>query len=83
MPGGSASKPVTQTMLLSPPGPGMICCNNRLLVATGKIVHELRAERKKRGDARTAIMALEQHYLFPEKELAAAFNQHPAAREAV
>jgi len=71
-------------MLLShSPAPGTICCNNGLLVATGKIVHELRAERKKRGDARTAIMALEQLYLFPEKELAAAFNQHPATREAV
>ena len=70
-------------MLLShSPAPGTICCNNGLLVATGKIVHELRAERTKRGDARTAIMALEQLYLFPEKGLAAAFNQHPATREA-
>jgi hypothetical protein len=55
----------------------------RVLVATGKIVHELCAERKKRGDTRTAIVAFEQLYPFPEKELAAAFNQHPAAREVV
>jgi len=55
----------------------------RVLVATGKIVHELRAERKKRGDTRTAIFALEQLYPFPEKELVAALNQHPAAREVV
>ena len=54
-----------------------------MLVATGKIVHELRAQRKKRGDTHTTIMALEQLYPFPEKELAAAFNQHPAAREVV
>ena len=51
----------------------------RVLVATGKIVHELRAERKKRGDTHTAIFALEQLYPFPEKELVAALNQHPAA----
>jgi len=55
----------------------------RVLVATGKIVHELRAERKKRGDVHTAIFALEQLYPFPEKELAAALDQHPAAREVV
>ena len=55
----------------------------RVLVATGKIVHELRAERKKRADTHTAIFALEQLYPFPEKELAAALDQHPAAREVV
>jgi 2-oxoglutarate dehydrogenase E1 component len=56
---------------------------SRVLVATGKIVHELRAERKKRGDTRTAIVALEQLYPFPEKELVAALNQHPMARQVV
>jgi 2-oxoglutarate dehydrogenase E1 component len=55
----------------------------RVLLATGKIVHELRAERKKLGDTRTAIVALEQLYPFPEKELIAALNQHAAAREVV
>jgi 2-oxoglutarate dehydrogenase E1 component len=55
----------------------------RVLVATGKIVHELRAERQKRGDTRTAILALEQLYPFPEDELSAALHQHPAAREVV
>jgi 2-oxoglutarate dehydrogenase E1 component len=55
----------------------------RVLVATGKIVHELRAERKKRADSHTAILALEQLYPFPEEELAAALHQHPAAREVV
>ena len=55
----------------------------RVLIATGKIVHELRAERKKRSDTRTAILALEQLYPLPEKELVAALNQHPAAREVV
>jgi 2-oxoglutarate dehydrogenase E1 component len=55
----------------------------RILVATGKIVHELRAERKKCGDTHTAILALEQLFPFPEKEVAAALNAHPAAHEVV
>jgi 2-oxoglutarate dehydrogenase E1 component len=52
-------------------------------MGTGKIVHELRAERKKRGDTTTAILALEQLFPFPEKELLQALNQYPAAREVV
>jgi 2-oxoglutarate dehydrogenase E1 component len=55
----------------------------RILVATGKIVHELRAERKKLNDLRTAIVSLEQLYPFPENALTAAINQHNAAREIV
>jgi 2-oxoglutarate dehydrogenase E1 component len=55
----------------------------RVLVATGKIVHELRAERKKRGDTRTAIFALEQLHPFPEKELVAALKQYSGVREVV
>ncbi len=55
----------------------------RVMVATGKILHELREERKKRGDAGTAIVALEQLYPFPEQALAAAFARHPRAREII
>jgi 2-oxoglutarate dehydrogenase E1 component len=55
----------------------------RVLVATGKIVHELRAERKKQSDSRTAIVSLEQLYPFPENELVAEINRHSAAREIV
>ena len=54
-----------------------------VLVASGKIVHELRAERKKRADTRTAILALEQLHPFPENELVAALNRYSAAREVV
>jgi len=43
----------------------------RILLATGKILHELRAERKKRKIDDVAIVGLEQLYPFPEKELAA------------
>jgi 2-oxoglutarate dehydrogenase E1 component len=56
---------------------------SRILICTGKIGHELRAERKKRKNTSTAIVFLEQLYPFPEQELAAAIAQHPAAREIV
>ncbi|MGH9504686.1 MAG: 2-oxoglutarate dehydrogenase E1 component [Terriglobales bacterium] len=55
----------------------------RILICTGKIGHELRAERKKRNDQTTAIVSVEQLYPFPEKELEAAIGQFPAAREIV
>jgi 2-oxoglutarate dehydrogenase E1 component len=55
----------------------------RILVCTGKIGHELQAERKKRKDRSTAIVFLEQIYPFPEKELAAELARHAAAREIV
>ena len=55
----------------------------RLLIATGKIGHELRVERKKRSDAATGILFLDQLYPWPEAELRAAIDAHPAARELV
>ncbi|HEX3822513.1 MAG TPA: 2-oxoglutarate dehydrogenase E1 component [Candidatus Sulfotelmatobacter sp.] len=48
----------------------------RILICTGKVVHELRAERKKRKDASTAIVALDQMYPFPEQEVTAEFDRH-------
>jgi 2-oxoglutarate dehydrogenase E1 component len=54
---------------------------DRIIICTGKIGHELRRERKRRGDTRTAIIFLEQLHPLPEPELEAAFAQHPAARE--
>src|SRR6266481_3110981 len=53
----------------------------RVIVCTGKIGHELRRERKRRGDTKTAIIFLEQLFPFPEAELEAAFAQHANARE--
>jgi 2-oxoglutarate dehydrogenase E1 component len=55
----------------------------RILVCTGKIGHELRAERRKRKDNSTAIVFLEQLYPFPEKELAAEFARHGDTGEIV
>lgn len=53
---------------------------DRLLFCSGKIVHELRAERKKRGDTTTAIIAVEQLYPLPEAELRKAIACYPNAK---
>ncbi len=55
----------------------------RLLLCTGKIGHDLRVEREKRGIKNVAIVMLEQLYPWPEAELLAAFEQHPSAHEIV
>ncbi|HEX7285497.1 MAG TPA: 2-oxoglutarate dehydrogenase E1 component, partial [Candidatus Angelobacter sp.] len=53
----------------------------RIIVCTGKVRHELRHERKRRGDSRTAILSLEQLFPWPEAKLEAALAQHSNARE--
>jgi 2-oxoglutarate dehydrogenase E1 component len=55
----------------------------RILISTGKIGHELRAEQRKRQDLGTAIIFLEQMYPFPEAELIAELERHRAARDIV
>jgi 2-oxoglutarate dehydrogenase E1 component len=55
----------------------------RVLLCTGKIGHELVAERKKRKDSSTAIVFVEQLYPFPEAELAAEMDRHANARDFV
>lgn len=55
----------------------------RVLLCTGKIGHELAAERKRRKDASAAIVFLEQLYPFPETDLAAVMDRHQNAREFV
>ncbi len=44
----------------------------RILIASGKVGHDLRAERRKRKDASTAIFSLDQLYPLPRRELAEA-----------
>jgi len=56
---------------------------SRVLLCTGKIGHELEAERERRGDEGTAIVFLEQLYPFPEKALAAELERHPGAKQIV
>jgi 2-oxoglutarate dehydrogenase E1 component len=55
----------------------------RVLLCTGKIGHELAAERAKREDDTTAIVFLEQLYPFPEAALAAELARHPDAKHLV
>ena len=52
----------------------------RVLLCSGKIAHELRAERDRRGGAQTAIVVLEQIYPFPEQEVQAALKTWCDAR---
>ncbi|MGO4359579.1 multifunctional oxoglutarate decarboxylase/oxoglutarate dehydrogenase thiamine pyrophosphate-binding subunit/dihydrolipoyllysine-residue succinyltransferase subunit [Terrabacter sp. RAF57] len=51
----------------------------RVLFASGKIVHELDAEREKRGDTSTAVIRVEQLYPIPEKEMIDAASKYPGA----
>ncbi|WP_076258333.1 multifunctional oxoglutarate decarboxylase/oxoglutarate dehydrogenase thiamine pyrophosphate-binding subunit/dihydrolipoyllysine-residue succinyltransferase subunit [Intrasporangium flavum] len=51
----------------------------RVLLASGKIVHELDAERAKRGDRSTAIVRVEQLYPIPVEEIAEAVAAYPGA----
>jgi 2-oxoglutarate dehydrogenase E1 component len=55
----------------------------RILIASGKVGHELRAERRRRKDTTTAIFFLDQLYPLPRAEITAALAEHPDAREIV
>src|SRR5271156_4719573 len=55
----------------------------RILIASGKVGHELRAERRRRKDTATAIFFLDQLYPLPRKEITAALEAHPNAREVI
>jgi 2-oxoglutarate dehydrogenase E1 component len=54
-----------------------------ILIASGKVGHELRAERRRLKDTTTAIFFLDQLYPLPKDEIAAAIAAHPNAREIV
>jgi 2-oxoglutarate dehydrogenase E1 component len=55
----------------------------RVLLCTGKIGHELVAERKRHLENSPAIIFVEQLYPFPEAELTAEMDRHANAREFV
>jgi 2-oxoglutarate dehydrogenase E1 component len=55
----------------------------RILIASGKVGHELRAERRRRKDTTRAIFFLDQLYPVPRTEINAALAEHPNAREIV
>lgn len=55
----------------------------RIVLCSGKVGHELRAERQRRADSSTAVVLLEQLYPFPERELTQELKRHHRAREIV
>ena len=55
----------------------------RVLLCSGKIGHELVAERQRQKNESTAIVFLEQLYPFPEAELAAEMDRHKNVRDFV
>jgi 2-oxoglutarate dehydrogenase E1 component len=48
----------------------------RLLLCSGKIIYDLRNERKKRGDTETLILQVEQLYPFPKEQLQAVLTKY-------
>ncbi|EWT00808.1 alpha-ketoglutarate decarboxylase, partial [Intrasporangium oryzae NRRL B-24470] len=59
--------------------PGVTKDVTRVILASGKVVHELDAEREKRGDTATAIIRVEQLYPIPVAEIAEAVGRYPGA----
>ena len=55
----------------------------RILLCSGKIVHELRRERERRKDTTTAILALDQLYPVPKEEILAELARHPKCHDLV
>ena len=60
-----------------------IVAPRRILICSGKIVHELWHERRNRNDEETAILSVEQLYPFPEVELSTELARSSGAREIV
>ncbi|MFV0462761.1 MAG: multifunctional oxoglutarate decarboxylase/oxoglutarate dehydrogenase thiamine pyrophosphate-binding subunit/dihydrolipoyllysine-residue succinyltransferase subunit [Nostocoides sp.] len=52
---------------------------DRVVLAAGKVVHELTAMREKLGDTSTAILRIEQYYPLPAADLAKALEAYPGA----
>ena len=55
----------------------------RVLVCTGKVGHQLRAERARRKNTDTAVVSIEQLTPFPSRELGAEFARHSPGSEIV
>ncbi|NIM19858.1 MAG: 2-oxoglutarate dehydrogenase E1 component [Candidatus Latescibacteria bacterium] len=53
----------------------------RVIVCSGKIAHDLRSERKRRNEMRTAIICIEQFYPFPARELRDQINRYKRAKK--
>jgi multifunctional 2-oxoglutarate metabolism enzyme len=53
----------------------------RVVLCSGKVYYDLKAEREKRGDRETALARVEQLYPFPAGELGGILSGYSAARE--
>lgn len=56
---------------------------SRILIGAGKMVHELRAEREKKGYDDAAILALDQMYPFPEKQVSDMLARYTNAKHII
>ena len=54
-----------------------------MLIAAGKVVYDLLAERDKRADTTTAVLRLEQYYPLPASDLAKELAKYPGAEVVV
>jgi 2-oxoglutarate dehydrogenase E1 component len=63
----------------APPASGVA----RVMLCSGKVYYDLAEERARRGDARTAIVRLEQLYPWRAEQVREAVAAYPAARELV
>jgi len=55
---------------------------DRVLLCSGKVFYDLKAERQKRGDTRTAVVRVEQLYPFPQQRLREILAGYPGMRAA-
>ena len=60
-------------------GDPLVPSAERVLIGSGKILHQLRAIRREKKRERVAILALEQIYPFPDRELEEALAPHRSA----
>ena len=63
-----------------PPERGAV---ERVLLCSGKVYYDLRAEREKRADRATAVVRLEQLYPFPKEPLGAILSSYGSLRRAI
>ncbi len=53
----------------------------RVILCSGKVYYDLKAEREKRGDRRVALLRVEQLYPFPAGEIARSLSAYASARQ--
>jgi 2-oxoglutarate dehydrogenase E1 component len=71
--------------VLADPGVAKEACDavNKVILCSGKIYHELAAQREKSGQATTAIVRLEQLFPFPDAAITKTLGLYPNAKKFV